>query len=365
MTRLNRAMREFLDNVYGDDLGEPDFDDRPVYVLDNGASEQISDLPAIYPGEIPRSAEDVELERDSTVGRSDEQVLGAQMGERVRGVVRTPFRDDFVDSLRQMALAGTGPNGEQLDEFDQRFQMQRATHAQLVETAPFARTQPPSALNGLLGGTVLVAPGQTVVAARWDSDHDSETCPITITLAGIADLFSGGAISAAFRPFARVLFGTRGNLTQIDVDIGRGKQFTVTASSVVLMLGVEDNVALSSAPLALTGMISYGQCVRTSPISRTLYISLGNGATSAIGVVPMFASRVSIYRNDAQQAVTLNFFNASGGQPRLSFLRAAAGQSAEQSVMDPLPLAGELSLFTVVNGGGSAVLVELVFELSL
>lgn len=365
MPRLDRMMAEFTRNVYGDDLGEPDLADRPVFVLDNGASEIISDTPAIYPSELPPSTEDIDLEREASVGRAAEDVLGAMMGETVRGRSENPYRDDFVDRIRQMALAAVGPNGEEIDEFHQKWALQNGQHAALAEVAPFTRITPPSALKGILGGTVPVAPGQIVSCARWDADSDTESMPVTVTIAGIADIFSSGAAAAAYRPFAILKWGTRGNLTQAELDIGRGRQLTVNASAVELSFALENNIAASSQPLQLTGMLSFMPCVRTAPIVRTIYVSLGSGATSTIQAIPMFATRVSLYRNDATQAVTANFFNAGGGQPRLSFLRAAAGQAAEQTTMDPLALPGEVGLFTITNGGGSAVLVAVEFELSL
>jgi hypothetical protein len=339
-------------------------DERQVHLLDNDADVQIADYEPVYADELANSTDEVDLDRaqDELNERPDE-VVGYQGGDNVRGGhERSPFRDDFVDALHQQAKAGIGPNGEILDEFDQRFQMQRAEHAALGDQAAFTRINPVSVLKGVLGGQIQVTRQDVPkTVAYWVGD-DAETLPVTVTVAPVRQ---STTTASSFRPIATVQFGTRGFLVTVEVDIGVGCQFTVSGSQVTVQVGMDQTAIVNSGsagsgPMTLTGMLSFYPMVRETPVTRTIYVDTITAVEQKVSV-PALAKNVSIWRTAGATAILLNFYDSNNIAIVYSFSLAA-----NATMLSPgIPLTGDVEFIGVSTTAGADTPGRLIFELSL
>ena len=264
------------------------------------------------------------------------------------------FEDDWNRLLRDRARASIGPNGELLDDFDTEFQLKGKTHQELIENAPFARTNPVSVLNGSLGGEkifkVVSDLNQWHQVAFWSGD-DAETTPVTVSL------FNKGRVSVvgfatveSVSVDARIRFGTKGIADEVEVDVNNGCQLTVSGSEVAVALR-------SNAPVIASAALSFRQITHQQPITRTVQI-----ATGALNVsVPKFAKSVVIWRLPVANAVTVEFRDY-GGNIRYSYLLAANAYN-----LDPLPIGNEIVAINVTDTGGGGVSAgsALIFNLAL
>jgi hypothetical protein len=335
-------------------------DERQVHLLDNDADVQIADYEPVYADELANSTDEVDLDRaqDELNERPDE-VVGYRGGDNVRGGhERSPFRDDFVDALHQQAKAGIGPNGEILDEFDQRFQMQRGEHEALVQEAPFVRVNPVSSLVGTLGGQIDIAVGDDAKTVAYWVGNNVESTAVGVTFFPVKQV---GALISRVRPIGIVIFGTRGFSGTIEVDILAGCQFMVTGSQVTLQVKL-DQVGSSLIAMTLAGMLSFSTVMKQSTITRTIYVpDVGASGLQKI-TVPYFAKKVSLWRGGTANinAVQLQFQDAN--QAVVYVVDLAAGAT----MLVPAPIAGDIVYVSVSDTSGlGQTNVRVIFELSL
>lgn len=284
-------------------------------------------------------------------------------------VPESPFISDWDQMLKDRAAAAIGPNGEMLDDFNQEFQYIGRQHAELQKVAPFTRTSPPSLLLGSLGGQAeTVSGGEPVTVANWIGE-DAETCPVTVVLGPIGQVSpsftdTDPAVTPA-RPYATILFGTRGFSVSVDVDVGSGCAFTVNASSVMLKLGQPSAVAgLSNRTMVLTGMLSFKTGFRTTPVTRTLYWDSDvDGLNNARFAVPAFAKTVQVVtQNGASTSTFQMVVFDSRGTAIMTYVQPAG----DYAMKAPVLLPADAAVIRVdANGGTNLGHVRLVFELAL
>lgn len=313
-----------------------------------------------------RSAQDVlgsSFDAYMEIGQKQAHLLddGAKL-QIVDARVKEPDDFDEMIDARNQALADAG--GDEL--LMEGLLLQRNTQ-QLAATAPFTRDAPPSASKAIMGGQVIVTgtrPAQDLQpleVAHWNSDSDEETRAIAVTVGPVGSVLPDPVWgNPSVLPYGQVLFGTRGYLIPVDFDLGRGCQFTVTASQVRLLLGLIDISNTSNPLMALTGMLSFRQTSKNVVLTKTQFITtLGAGATSTAQTVPNFAMNVTPFRDDNTQQITVNFID-SRNVIRYQVVVAAAAQN-----LTPIPLSGDIVKTSVTNAAGNTVNVRLVFGLSI
>lgn len=370
---LDKMARELLSGM-GTAESVEIMDDYGVHVTDNDATLVVSDYEPVDVRELPNSTESSDLDapfldeeeggppsEEGEDADADSEVLGATRRQRKRHE-RVPFRDDFVDVMHRQAKAAVGPNGEILDEFDQRWQMQQGAHEAAVLQAPNVRINPVSARNGIIGDqkTLTVVPPNPfdpIQVAFWSSDDEIETTPVSVVFAPAALVNSSNGLAVArLRPFGRVRFGSRGAFAQVDVDITAGCQFTVPASEVSLQIGFDIPTGGGSAVTEqLTGMLSFMPIVRTAPITRTVYLDSVSGSASFF--IPAFAKRVWLWRTPISEAVIISFQDSSADTVYPYTLAAGA------YMFDPIPISGDVMQIAATFTG--PVTLRFIFELCI
>lgn len=267
--------------------------------------------------------------------------------------------DAYLDAKYDASLQEGG------DEFRTYMRMQQTARAAISREAPFVSSNPPSAVESILGGQVLCLMGKLAQTVAYWTGKDSDTLPVTCMfgLAQYTNMSTSGktANDAAFRPYGIVRFGTRGFLTAVTVDIGMGCQFTVSGSQVILDVGIDTaSTNTSYVPSAnLLGMISFNQIVRTTPITRTFYSdNLTNSSTFLVDV-PQFAKRVVVIRAPFNGSFIVEGYQDNG-------VSNFAQTVAASTMMDTLTLPGDTNQILVTNNSGSTLTsVRVIFELSL
>lgn len=156
-------------------------------------------------------------------------------------------------------------------------------------------TNPPTIRKAILGNQAIVTTGGISSAlAFWNGDED-ETRAVTVTgmnlgegsLSGVqttypaANVPGGGPYQAYFySPYIRVQFGTRGTLNSVEVDIGRGCQFTVFGAGVTVQAGMDlpplpstlNNLTYATTGSMLLGAtMSFGPKASVASLTRTKY----------------------------------------------------------------------------------------------
>jgi hypothetical protein len=269
---------------------------------------------------------------------------------------------DTANNFRRSMITG--------DELTQKAALRKNQWHTLNAQAPFSRLQPPSVLKGVLGGQQKVSSDPNVVAginssaqvALWGGD-DVETMPVSITLAPVQQIFAVDSALAvgSLRPYGIVQFGTRGFLVKVEVDIGRGCQFSVGASYVSVQVALEPVVAPAvGSTMLLSGMLSFLPVSHTTPLTRTKYVDfLAIGAHETI-LLPAFAKNLAVWRNPLTTEITLSFRDANDINTYSYVIAAGA------TLLEPIPLSNDIVAVRVTNTGGVLVdHVRLIFGLSL
>jgi len=224
-------------------------------------------------------------------------------------------------------------------DFDQMIALRDAQQAQLQDQAPWVRTNPQSILTGIQGKTVKVSTQPVALAkldgittgplaqcVNWKAPSVSETTSISVTLAPV-QLASNLAQPTGLRPFALVQFGTNGFLAAMEVDIGQGTQFTISGSSIFVVVGLEliPYSPNTATEMQIAGMLSYSRIQKSNAITRTRYIDnihLGQG----LGIViPPFAKTVQWLPNDIvtlPSNTTLTFHDSQTNVTHSAFIPA-------------------------------------------
>lgn len=358
--------------------------DRVQLFRANGQEARFKDVESIlFSGGIPASREDyqriahlasqieagfatdLEIADDRATHLVDNEATIAVADEVPRG----NFRDDFWDRVRQLNEAAIGPRGELLDEFDQLWQLQGAHHADLNAEAPFKRTNPPSATKDILGSQATIFAGtglpatmpQLLEVARFDGD-DADTLPITVTAFPVNFTPVAGLSGAIQQPFVRLRWGTRGYSASMDVDIGKGCQFTVNGSFASLSLGM-DEVAGNPTNQQFVGMLSFRPCVRTTPMFRTIYTAdvAATQLQAPATQVPVGAKKVWIFASGTGIAFTADFTSTNATTQRYRYTQAAGGLMTQ-----PIPLSDDIWFITCQNNDNMAtVKFCYIFELTV
>jgi hypothetical protein len=281
-------------------------------------------------------------------------------------VPRGTFRDDFWAQVKQLDDAAIGPQGEPLDEFDQRWQAAGAHHADLQAIAPFTRNNPPSVLHGVLGSQVTVVMSKgPVTAAYWVGD-DAETTPVTVTLAPVQkaiDLVNQPS-PGLIRAYAKVKFGTRDYSTDVEVDVGSGCQFTISGSMVNVDFALEQIVDINvpDPVFDLAAMLSFKQIMRTAPTTRTRYLDSTTGSGTAKSAtfvtVPAAAKNVIFWREAFTVAAVLFFTDYTGT------LVYSYSLPANSVMFDPIPLSSDVQ-YVGVSPNGTISAGRFIFGLSV
>lgn len=255
---------------------------------------------------------------------------------------------DFGEFIRQRAAAMDEADG---DDLAAGIIHRGADTAKLQAQAPFQRTDaPPSAVEAVLGNVATLTWGESKQVAQW-SGPDVDTRPLTVTI-GVINLDwatpAGVSFGGEFRPYATLLWGSGGFSYTVEVDLAKGAQWTVGASSAFLTITLPHSTD-EPAGLALkaAGSFSYQPCMRTAPITRTVYINsppLSNNAAQ----VPAFAKKVTVWRSNAKAGIQIELFGQSPGD---SFIveRAAAASIPETTVPDAILLQGNPATIGIAN----------------
>lgn len=281
------------------------------------------------------------------------------------------FGHDELEHADAVLSSGVG------DSLTQKASLRQDKWQELNNVANFRRINPPSVLQGVIGGQQPIEltvdnyrnPPRPEVA-NWGGD-DSETLPVTVVFAPVQQV-QNAIQQVELQPIGIVQFGTRGMAVRAEVDIGTGVQFTINASSVILQVTLETdpnfvfppgNNTLATA--RLSGMLSFYTTTHTNSITRTklVYPSAGPVATNV--VVPPFSRNVYICRsttatNPTGAALTLDFKNSQGFTVHTRFLAAGA------YIDEPIPLGNSVvSIDVTYTGGGfSGPVVSLIFGLA-
>jgi hypothetical protein len=275
---------------------------------------------------------------------SDEEILQASGDEL-----------DFAETIARI-----NPVADQLQHFAN---MRNLKQAMNNAKAPAVSTNPASVLHGSLGNQVSVTTGQRVQVVNWNGD-DSETTDLTVTLFPISRV-SDVTQPIGIRAFGIVQFGTRGSLATVEVDIGKGCQFTVSGSSITVQVALDTISVLPPTitdTVFLSGMLSFKPILRTQQITRTLYADL----TGSFGTfqVPNFAKSVSLWKEDYTAAILMEFLDSSGAT-RYKYT-IAAGPSVGK-LFEPVPLGGDIYQIRLsyVGGIGPNDNMDLIFNLGI
>lgn len=266
--------------------------------------------------------------------------------------------DELVENRTKAMVEGHG------DDLSRDALMITGDRAALVQEAPFQRANPPSILDTPIGGqATVINDGKRKEVARW-AGTDAETSAVTVTFGPVAplDTLPVGPIVPGPRPFGVVKFGTRGFLSELAVDIGRGVQFTVTGSTVILEVGMEEETfpPAQNQQLTFTGMLSFHPTEKNVTITRTFYAA---GVTNAAGFlvrpVPNFSENLIVFRNDEAAAFSLTFAD------RNSNPRYVVSIPANVNMAQPVPLAGDIFVVSLSTTSVTNVTFRLIFGLAI
>jgi len=260
------------------------------------------------------------------------------------------------------------------DSLAQKSLIRQGVWSDLQKIAPFERINPPSVLQGTVGGQQSVLPGENKQVAFW-SGVDAETLPVTITFSPVDVLQKVDELTSFSnkgRPYGIVQFGTRGMLVKAFVDIGRGCQFTVNASEVTLQVACETLFSPTSVgrPFKLAGMLSFYPTTHTAPITRTVVLRNADISVN-IGpqIIPPFARGVQVLAAVGgatvgnSPAVRVSFVNANGTLIQAyTYPATVAGLPVLPTGFIPIPNGADvINLFSDAPTSGVVIIYELAF----
>lgn len=318
------------------------------------------------------------------VGTKSRQVLTSGVMPQIENVSKEgPFRDAFEAQVDALDAAAVGPNGERLDEFYQHVNRLGNVTKELNQSAKFVRNVPASAVGSLLGSYQTVTMRKPAVqVCSWISDSDIEVIPVTVTLSAVNYKYTGtpSGVVGPLRPYAIVTFGGGINRTEVEVDVGRGCQFTVGTNNIAVQVALDDNpniVYPSALPsMQLGASLAFGRIVRTPAVTRTVYIdSLGANTTTTV-LVPQFAKSVCWYGQGGttNTSTILSFQDLDdwvsglgvGRGQYFANLSSNASEALAATMTTPISLSSDIIAVAVKNGeGASAISGKLVFQLAI
>jgi hypothetical protein len=297
------------------------------------------------------AAEEVEGDEEG-----DDEVLGDDEGEHFAG-----------DKLE--AADWISRKHDNADGLVQKVKLREHGWRGLSDVAKFTRINPPSVMQGTLGGYQVVRSDAVspIQVANWGGE-DEETIPITVTFAPVEQILLAVLGSAGAAPYGVIQWGTRASLAKAVVDIGKGMQLTINASYCTLQVGVDsvDNTGVitnNPVSMKLMGMLSFYPCVRTAPVTRTVYLSFAGGTSAAVDV-PAFAKNVIVLplQSGAPPVAAdyeILFLNSAGNTMYTRTVRDAT----TGPMVTPYPLSDAITAIKIAVTG--AFFSHLVFELAI
>jgi hypothetical protein len=319
--------------------------------------------------ELLGEAEGVDNELSSSSGLRLRRELGRELADEVTGLADDEhgYARDEIDVADMVARHE--PTGDDL-AFKSRLRSQRWTG--LNEVAPFARTNaPPSVVGAILVNTILVTCGAPPInAVMWTAHDDAEctTCNVTVQPLNLPKLKTQGAL---LRPFARVMWGVRGAQLSADVDVLRGCQLVVSASSVQVLVGLDKDISGNAPPppnpdydptMIIAAELSFTGGARQTPVTRTVWMDTVNGAAITLFPIPPFAKRmIALTRGaavaTARQVVVEDIIGNSYSIP----------VAASTQLLTPFDLPDDVVNVAQADAAGTHDVgpVAFIFELSL
>lgn len=297
----------------------------------------------------------------------EQQVLGAlalaqqvraqreAQDEAERDALYTPDRFDIADATANLAVSA--------DALDKKVAARHEEWQQLDGTAAFVRSNPPSVLTGILGNQGEVEPGGDLVdVANWVGE-DAETTAVTITVAPTIGILP--VPSPLWRPYCKVIWGTKGMSSEVEVDVGLGVQFTLAASSVRVLVGLDSNpTGSTTTPLTIMGMLSFGTVAPANrTLTRTRYLDAAANTPDPASFVrvPAFGKDLMIVRGGVggTYPYTANMIDFNGNNI-YDYVQAV---NTFQSV--PIPLAPDIYQVALTNDLPGTNTARLIFGLAL
>ncbi len=217
---------------------------------------------------------------------------------------------------------------------------------------------PPSAVGKRFSGTVTLSPAiikQSSPALLWNADNDIETGPVTLTLSQQTP----GIGSAALRAFALLTWGSYGTSHTAEVDIGRGCQLSVNASSIAVSLGLDALSAANTIQAVMSASMSFRTPSMNYSLIRSVYIdALANGSSSTV-TPPLFAiGLLPIQMSLLTGSVQLDFYDTSN---TLVYTQTVLNGTQVTS----LPLTTDIWKIVVTNNTAPSQYIRLPFEIAL
>lgn len=290
-------------------------------------------------------------------GRSSVADEGVGLGQIRNPVPQRGYKDplqaefDHLDAAARTAAVR--------DEFYQMVEAHLARVKQVNVEAGYVGN-PPSATRQSLGGRAMLTSDDIIVqssVARWEGT-DAETGPVTITVGLRNPLIVNTLV---VRPFAYIRWGAYGANFEVEIDIGTGRQLTVNASMIEVIVALDALTANNAAQVQMLANLSFKPMVRTSPLIRTRYIDSATQNTANNIVVPPFAIGIlPIQMADiATPGVVQLDFVDSAGTTRYSLTIPNGSQTAM------IPLTSDIVRVVATSTAATTQHVRIPFQLAI
>jgi hypothetical protein len=286
---------------------------------------------------------------------------------------RAPTIEDFTELLRNTAVAYDQVGDDPIDLIARRREIQEERSGETrTSIAPASFNE-----DSTLGRSAIIkfAPTpeessqgivETQTVAFWQGvKKEAQAVSVDVALVQPPPPANANALLSA-RPYGIVKFGSDGNTTPVEFDIGRGTRFTMPCNYASVLVGM-DPPPVNRASAILTVGASMGTFAAPSqaPIFRTRYVdALLGGTNSDFITIPLKASQLlSIQSNMAigeTAIITLYSFSGADALTEIFYQQGAA-----LTANLPAPLAGDEFFVKIHNGSVAARNFRLMFQLSL
>jgi len=222
------------------------------------------------------------------------------------------------------------------------------------------------------GANAGVAAFQEVEVVKWDGNGNGEALPCRVSISrltgGQGATFPSGNDGAGntfvYRPFAHIFWGTgeRGQLNEAYCDVGRGIQFTISASHLYVNVGMDapPTGAFLAGSMYLNGHGAFFAGQSQAPVQRTIYIDALTNASNSTFIVPLFATSLLPPMNSVFVGTyTLDFLDNNGN------VISSLGPIAGGGIIEPIPLPDDVYQIKVTNNSGGTQNYRFPFLLSL
>ncbi|MES2179849.1 MAG: hypothetical protein V4550_18455 [Gemmatimonadota bacterium] len=300
--------------------------------------------------------DDIAQELDD--GRSFVKEDEALQPEILDPIKPSGYIDPLQDDIERFATAEK--NAAVKDEFYQHVEAE-IERIRRINAASASIGNPPSATgkSPALGSNASLTSDIVIVqdsVARWQGE-DHETGPVTVTIGLVTPLVS--TAGAVVRPFAIVHWGSYGNNFTAEIDIGTGRQFTINASMIEVLVALDALTASNTAQANMCANLSFRDMVRTSPLIRTRYIDSQAQNVPASIVVPPFASGIlPVQMSDPGGSVQIDFIDTS------NTIRYTLN-IGNGTQISTIPLTSDIVKLNVTTTTMTTQHVRLPFELSI